>query len=232
MMKAFRLQRIGLGNVNTYLLWRPGEALLVDCGNPGSEKKILKAMKALGLDPRMLKILVLTHAHFDHAGSAARLKDICHCEVVVHALEADRLRAGRTPFPAGTRWKARVLVSLGRLFARPMMRYPACEPDRILQGEVDLQDEGLPVRVIPAPGHTPGSQLVLTAEGDLISGDSFFGLENKLHFPPFAEDAGRLLDSWKEIRDLDAHTIHPAHGHAFPFQDFLKEYPAALKRYR
>ena len=56
----------------TYLIYRPGEAILVDSGNKGSEEKILKTLKGLGLEPGMLKLLILTHVHFDHAGSAAK----------------------------------------------------------------------------------------------------------------------------------------------------------------
>ncbi|MCK5693638.1 MAG: MBL fold metallo-hydrolase, partial [Bacteroidales bacterium] len=63
---SYKIHRIGLVNVSSYLIYRPGEAILVDSGSSGSEEKILKALQRLGLEPPMLKLLVLTHSHFDH----------------------------------------------------------------------------------------------------------------------------------------------------------------------
>jgi glyoxylase-like metal-dependent hydrolase (beta-lactamase superfamily II) len=54
-MMEFKLHRIGLSNVSAYLLHRPGEAVLVDCGNAGSETRILKDLDRLGLAPSMLR---------------------------------------------------------------------------------------------------------------------------------------------------------------------------------
>ncbi len=60
----------------------------------------------------------------------------------------------------------------------------------------DLKEFGFPGKVIHTPGHTFGSMVVLMEGGELIGGDTFFGLENKQHFPPFAEDPQALLKSW------------------------------------
>jgi len=230
-MADYKLHRIGLGNVSCYLIYRPGEAILVDCGNPGSELKILDSLEHLGLEPGMLRLLVLTHSHFDHAGSAARLKELTGCRLIVHQAEADRLRKGYSPIPAGTRWKAKLIVALGRTFARKLMKFPGAEPDLVAGDLFDLADFGFPGSVIHTPGHTHGSMVVLLKEGRLITGDTMFGLKSKLHFPPFAEDVPALLKSWEKIRSLPVETCYPAHGFRFPFSSFLAEYDAAVKRY-
>jgi hydroxyacylglutathione hydrolase len=228
---SYKVHRIGLVNVSVYLIYRPGEALLVDSGNRGSEVKILETMKQLGLKPEMLKLLILTHAHYDHAGSARKLKELSGCRILIHRNESHRLRKGWTPIPAGTRWKAKFLVGAGRIFAWRLMKYPGAEADLVADELFDLKSFGFPGKVIHTPGHTFGSMLVLMDGGELISGDTFFGLENKLHFPPFAEDQKALIRSWGKIRELKAKTIYPAHGRFFPFESFLAEYDAALKRY-
>ena len=107
---SYKIHRLGLTNVAAYLIYRPGEAILVDSGNKGSEDTILKLLRRLGLEPEMLKLLILTHVHFDHAGSAQRLKELTACKIMVHQSEEARLREGKTPIPAGTRWKAKFLV--------------------------------------------------------------------------------------------------------------------------
>jgi hydroxyacylglutathione hydrolase len=227
----YTFHRIRLVNVSCFLMSKPGAAILVDCGNGGSEEKILKTLKQLGLEPGMLKLLVLTHEHFDHAGSASRLKELTGCKVLIHCSAAERLRRGLSPIPAGTRWKAKLLVSVGRLFARRLMHYQGTEPDLLADDLFDLEVFGFPGKVIHMPGHTSSSMVVLMEGGELIAGDTLFGLENKQHFPPFAEDLPALVTSWGMIRDLPIKTIYPAHGHKFSFESFLAEYDQAMERY-
>lgn len=229
--EIYTVHRIGLVNVSAYLIYRPGEAILVDCGTSGSEVKILEKLEQLGVDPGMLKLLVLTHEHYDHAGSAARLRQLTGCKVLVHRAAAHRLRKGSTPIPAGTRWKAKLLVGVGRIFARRIMKYPGLEPDLVADDLFDLSVYGFPGKVIHTPGHTFGSMVVLMDGGELIAGDTLFGVENKQHFPPFAEDLSALLGSWTYIRDLQVKSCYPAHGRHFTFESFLAEYDSAMRKY-
>jgi glyoxylase-like metal-dependent hydrolase (beta-lactamase superfamily II) len=229
--ETYTVHRIGLVNVSVYLIYRPGEAILVDSGKPGSAERILEKLERLGVDPGMLRLLVLTHEHFDHAGSAGRLKELTGCKVLIHRTAAHRLRKGHTPIPAGTRWKAKLLVGLGRIVARRLMNYPGTEPDLIADDIFDLSAYGFPGKVIHTPGHTFGSMVVLMEGGELIAGDTLFGVENKQHFPPFAEDLPALLRSWANVRDLQVKTVYPAHGRHFSFESFLAEYDSALEKY-
>jgi glyoxylase-like metal-dependent hydrolase (beta-lactamase superfamily II) len=229
--ESYKVVRLGLINVAAYLIYRPGEAILVDCGNKGSEEKILKALKDLDLEPEMLKLLILTHVHFDHAGSAQRLKELTACRIMVHQSEEDRLREGFTPIPAGTRWKAKLLVGLGRTFSRRIGTFPGAEPDLLVKESFDLEEFGFPGKVIHTPGHTHGSMVVLMQAGELIGGDTIFGLEGKQHFPPFAEDLPALLNSWKRIRDMKPAKLYPAHGRSFSYDSFLAEFEGAMGKY-
>ena len=230
-MAAYQFQRIGLGNVSSYLIHRPGEAILVDCGNSGSEVKILDSFKSLGLEPDMLKLLILTHSHFDHAGAAGRLKELTGCRLMIHRSEADRLRKGRSPLPPGTRWKAKLLVAAGRIFARRLMFFNGIEPDLQVEDIFDLEAFAFPGQVIHTPGHTHGSMVVLMEGGELFGGDTLFGLENKQHFPPFAEDLSALVSSWKKLKELPIKTFYPAHGRPFSRDSFLEEFDGAMERY-
>ncbi|HER07888.1 MAG TPA: MBL fold metallo-hydrolase [Bacteroides sp.] len=227
----YTIRRISLGGVAAYLLYRPGHALVVDSGRGGSAEKILEKLREEGLQPEMLDLLILTHAHFDHAGSAARLKELTGCRIMVHRSEADRLRRGFTSLPGGTRWKAKILVGLGRVFARRLGKYEGVEPDILVDKSSDLKEFGFPARVIHTPGHTPGSMVVLTGEGEMLSGDTFFGLEGKEYFPPFAEDIPALLESWKMVRSLPVKIIYPAHGNRITAEKFHEALAPALEKY-
>ncbi len=228
---AYSIKRIGLRNVSVFLVHYPGKALLVDAGNEGSEIRILEAMLEVGLEPGMLKWILLTHAHFDHAGAAGKLKELTGCRIVIHAFEAAGVQKGFTPLPPGTRWKARLLVGAGRILAGRLGKYSPAEPDLLVHDTFDLREFGFPGRIIHTPGHTRGSVVVLMEGGELFGGDTLFGLENKQHFPPFAEDLPALVNSWKAIRNLPVTTIYPAHGRPFSFQKFQAEYPLAMERY-
>ena len=229
MREDYTLHRIFLINVSAFLLYRPGEALLIDCGNQGSELKIIEEMSRLGLQPTDLKLLILTHAHYDHAGAAGRLKDLCACRIMIHKSEASRLEAGYTPIPSGTRWKAKALVSIGRIFAKRLMKYPAAIPDIFVDESLSLLDYGFPGTVIHTPGHTFGSLVVLLDKGEMLAGDTLFGIPGKRIFPPFAEDPAGLLNSWKMISEMKVKTFYPAHGRSISFSKFMEEYTVLRK---
>jgi glyoxylase-like metal-dependent hydrolase (beta-lactamase superfamily II) len=62
--------RVGMGFVSAYLLFRGGEATLVDTGLPGAESSIEAALTSIGLGWDAVGHVVLTHSHPDHIGSA------------------------------------------------------------------------------------------------------------------------------------------------------------------
>jgi len=228
---SYRVHRISLINVSCYLIYREDEAILVDCGTEGAEVRILEEMKQIGLAPGMLRLLILTHVHYDHAGAAAGLKSATGCRIMVHRTEKERLRNGSSPIPGGTRWKARIVVALGRIFRPGIMQFTGAEPDILVDRSLTLEPYGFRGEVLHTPGHTKGSLVVLMEGGELLCGDTLFGVEGKQHFPPFAEELPSLLKSWEMIRSLPVRVIYPAHGKSFTHKEFMDEFSGAMKRY-
>jgi glyoxylase-like metal-dependent hydrolase (beta-lactamase superfamily II) len=62
-------QRVDLDFVSAYILYRAGEAALVDTGVDGSADAIEAALGEVGLDWGVIGSVILTHKHPDHAGS-------------------------------------------------------------------------------------------------------------------------------------------------------------------
>jgi glyoxylase-like metal-dependent hydrolase (beta-lactamase superfamily II) len=85
------LHRIDLDSVNAYVLDTGEGPVLVDTGRPGDELRILGALAELALGPASVRGILLTHAHRDHAGGAAGLREATGAPVHIHAAEADRL---------------------------------------------------------------------------------------------------------------------------------------------
>ncbi|MCP4312584.1 MAG: MBL fold metallo-hydrolase [Bacteroidetes bacterium] len=222
--KELTLHRISLQNVSAFLLFRPGVAILVDCGKQGSEVKIFEEMTLLGLQPGMLKLLILTHAHYDHAGSAGRMKELTGCRIMIQRSDASHLEAGFTPFPSGTRWKARLVATFGRIFARRLMKYPPALADILVEESFELAEYGFPGRAIHTPGHTFGSMVILMEDGKMLAGDTLIGLPGKRIFPAFAEDPAGLLLSWGMISEMEVDIFYPAHGRSISKEKFLEEF--------
>ena len=61
--------RAQLGGVSAYILYRNGEAAVIDTGGSGSEGAIGEAMATVGLDWGSVGHIIVTHRHADHQGS-------------------------------------------------------------------------------------------------------------------------------------------------------------------
>jgi len=68
---GYQWQRVNLDFVSAYILYRSGEATIVDTGVGGSEGAIEAALGEIGLGWGDVSGLVVTHLHPDHQGSVA-----------------------------------------------------------------------------------------------------------------------------------------------------------------
>ncbi|MEV0535860.1 MBL fold metallo-hydrolase [Kitasatospora sp. NPDC050463] len=162
---------MGRHSINAYLLLgrRP---VIVDAGIPGSGRRIHERITAHGVDPADVSLIVITHGHIDHFGSAAELHRLTGAPLAGHVADLGPYRSGRVrePYlPTGP---------MGRLIARNPnlhVRAEPFEPAVLVHGETSLEDFGLAARIMPTPGHTAGSISVLTDDGDLVAGDLIAG---------------------------------------------------------
>ncbi len=153
-----------------------GSVTLVDTGTRFATKRIVNGLAAFGKHPRDVQRIILTHAHADHAGSAARLLPHTGADGAdVHVDDAEYIRAG-TAAP----YSSPILEMLDRL---PGMGFAACPVARtITDGDVLDVAGGLLVR--HTPGHTPGHVSLLHREsGVLITGDSIFNMNGRMTWP-------------------------------------------------
>ncbi len=79
--------RVPARAANTYLVEAEKGLVLVDTGLPGSEKKILSTIDSIGRKPADVKLVLLTHRHLDHIGSAAALKRETDAVLASHPFE-------------------------------------------------------------------------------------------------------------------------------------------------
>ena len=94
-----RIQMLPFGMLNAFLVIHDGRAILVDTGLPNSEGKVYHALKQHGMGWGDLKLIVLTHGHIDHAGSADRVRELSGAQLVDQTPDASGVRPLLLPFP-------------------------------------------------------------------------------------------------------------------------------------
>ncbi len=68
---------------------------LIDSGSPGQQGRVLAKMRQLRRTD--LKLIWITHAHYDHYGSAGALRDLTGAPIGVHPADAASMLAGLSP---------------------------------------------------------------------------------------------------------------------------------------
>ena len=198
------------GGSNAGLIVHDGRALLVDTGlDKDTAKKILRHLDALKVK---LAAVVITHAHADHFGGAAAIKTRTGAPVYAPALEAAvvenpifeplYLFSGALP-PAELRHKFTLA--------------DACQVDVLLEPGAAVI-EGVPIRVIPAPGHAP-NQVMIAGGGACFVADAVFAPDVlQKHGIPFMVDLDAWLASLSALPALDGQyaAFAPGHGPAVP----------------
>jgi hydroxyacylglutathione hydrolase len=229
--KPYRILRIPVINVACYLIYNKHSAILVDTGHKGAGEKIIETLDHLGLSKEVLKLIVITHGHYDHAGSAREIRQQTGAPVAIHREDADRLKKGYGPLPDGTRWKAKIVVAVGRILFRRLGRIPSIDPDIILEERFDLAPFGFKGSILHMPGHTAGSVVVYLEGGDVIAGDTLFGIGQKEIFPPFADDPKLLIKSWERLLAMPINYFYPGHGRKISRSELKEEFESAKIKY-
>jgi glyoxylase-like metal-dependent hydrolase (beta-lactamase superfamily II) len=213
-----RIHTIPLGFDQTYIVKDQG-AILIDSGEPKKGKVFLNGLKKTSIKPEEIQLIVLTHGHWDHIGSAAEIKEITGAEIVMHKNEKHCLEESFKLMPPGVTTWGSILDKLVTWFIIPFKHIRATEVDIVLKDEeFSLNDYGIKGKVIHTPGHSSGSVSILLDTGEAFVGDlamNKFPLRLRPGLPIFAEDWPKLIKSWQKLLDLGVKFVYPAHGDPF-----------------
>lgn len=214
---AVEIIPIALGFDTCYVLKADG-VVAVDAGAPNKVNKFLSGLQRACVEPADVRLIVITHGHWDHIGSARDLKSVTGAKLAMHEREVDWLEQSLTPQPPGVTMWGRIFSSMLKVFT-PLIKLPPAKVDLLLANDgLDLSDYGIPGRVLYTPGHSSGSVSVLLESGEAFVGDlamNRFPLRLSPGLPIFAEDPSGVVASWELLLEAGAREIYPAHGRPF-----------------
>lgn len=203
------IKRIKGGTDNCYLVTDGGQAILVDTASGQNLDQVMAEC-----DKYTLKLIVLTHVHFDHAENAAALSARYGVPVAIHRKDEELFDSfDKQPLKSSGLVGCVVLgMSL-----KVLRNTTVARPDNLIYVEEgdDLNAYGFNAKVIELPGHTLGS-IGLDVEGrHLLVGDA---LDNWIR-PGTGHlfyDKEATRKSAEKIRALGDQTIYYGHGKPTP----------------
>lgn len=165
------------------------------------EQEVPAALERIGVDPAEVKIVVLTHLHYDHCGNNHLFPK------ARFFVQRRELEYAFVPLPGEETAYFSPLIG-----EKPSFLGTTFE---IIEGDVDIADG---IRLVPAPGHTPGCQAVLVQTGGevyCVAGDAVFFYENLTRgIPPGATySRADAIRSMEKLQRLADHII-PGHDPA------------------
>lgn len=216
-------RRLSIVNVVFYGLPGSGDWVLIDTGlsssagtiRDGAERRFGKGTKP--------QAIIMTHGHFDHAGSVETLAQEWDVPVYAHPLEQPYLSGQASYPPADPLVGGGVMALLSPLFPRS----PVDLGERLRVLPSDTSVPGMPGWTwLHTPGHAPG-HVSLWRESDrsLIAGDAFVttGQESvyevlnqtpEMHGPPryFTPDWEEAERSVQLLASLEPELVVTGHG--------------------
>lgn len=237
-MKEYQIVRIPIlpfGLVNAYLVVSNGSCILVDSGLPGTEKKIEKQLHRLGLKFSDIKLIVVTHAHVDHAGNAALIKKLSGAPIVAHKGDLKFFLREEIMQFCDTGWFGKVFLKTGLMHED----YKSFRPDILINEnqKLYLQEFGFEGVVRSTPGHTAGSLSVelsgnVALVGDLLASGILLGgiaLNHIPKRPPFEDDPVLVAKQLEGLIQSGSKIFYMGHGGPLPAHTVKKHAESLLK---
>jgi metallo-beta-lactamase class B len=221
---AGNLYYVGSTGVTAFLLTGPAGHVLIDGGYPETAPLIVGSIARLGFDIADVKVLLNSHAHFDHSGGLRELKQASGAELWVSEGDADFIEAGG----AGDR-------TYGPFRYLGLGRFPATHVDHRFKDGDTIRVGPIALTAHVTAGHTPGctswSFPVRHGERELLAVSicsltllPFMKLVEPESYPGIRSDFER---SFSTLRSLPADIFLGSHGSFFDLDRKRSERAAA-----
>lgn len=199
------IHRIKCGNGSCYIVENGRGGILVDTGRREYAGRVMEQCRIYHVG-----LIVLTHAHFDHAENAVEIAGALGIPIGMSERDCNLIASNnRQTLCAETFLGKMVLAASLRDFSRRKMQ--TFTPDVLLEDGDRLTDYGIDAAVIALPGHTEGSIGLDVDSVHLIVGDALMNM----FYPTVSmlyHDRNDMLASARKISGLGRRTIYFGHG--------------------
>ncbi len=213
---------VGTAGLSSILIATKDGLVLFDGGLPQSARLIADNVHTLGFDPRDIRVIAVSHAHFDHVGGIAALQRLSDADVVTSLASLWVMRRGVLPdddpqFDPDNR----------------TTEFPAIPGSDALDDGAVFTIGGVSVRGIYTPGHTPGG-MTWTWQScedrrclDFVYADSISPVSVDGY--RFSDGLGAALgDSIERIGNLECDIFLAPHPFLFGLKDKIRQGPEAF----
>ncbi|MFK4507180.1 MBL fold metallo-hydrolase [Bradyrhizobium daqingense] len=146
--KAFdNVYYVGICWVSSWLITSPNGHVLIDTLYGPYTSQLLENVRTLGLDPKDIKLVVITHGHVDHVGGIGQLKS--------------ELAPGTRFAMTKEGWREGAEES-----SHPRWPWAMIEPDIVLTDGQTVSGGDIAIQVFETPGHTMGTASFAFDVGD------------------------------------------------------------------
>ena len=202
---------VGATDIASYLIATPKGHIVIDGGFVETAPMILRNIEKLGFDPHDVRIILNSHAHYDHAGGIAALRDYTGATFIASEADAPVLaRGGKDDPQFGDRYP-----------------FPPIEPDQLLREADRIALGGSILTAHLTPGHTKGcTTFTMKAREkgkvyDIVfvcsaSAPDEYRLTGNALYPDVANDYRRTFAT---LRALPVDIFLGAHGSIFGLAD-------------
>ena len=200
----------GIGPAPAFLLAASDGFTLIDSGGPKKIKTVIAEVEATNHAIADLKQVVLTHCHSDHVGNVAELVERSQAKVLAHKDDVPYI-LGQQGLPTPSLLQKLMFGLMDRVFPLHIARVDTS----VVDGDTIDALGGL--RVIHAPGHTPGSIALYQPKRKIMFlGDLLFN-KRKLKIAPkiFNHDTVKVADAARQLAAYDIEIACFGHGEPY-----------------
>jgi metallo-beta-lactamase class B len=209
------LYYVGTYDLTSYLIATPQGNILINTGLEGSVPLINSSVESLGFKLKDTKILLATHAHYDHTAAMAELKRITGARFLASEADIPTFEdGGKSDY----------------LFTDAKFRFAPVKVDGGLKDGQKISLGGTELTVYSHPGHTRGSvsygltvaengrnyRVLIANMGSINPGTVLIG--NK-KYPNIAEDYAR---TFREQKKLECDIFLSSHASQYRLHDKWK----------
>ncbi len=208
---------VGTDGLTSLLIETDAGLILIDGGLPQSAAMIDANIRELGFDPLDIKAILISHAHFDHAGGVAALQRMTRANVFTSeaglvTLSSGRLSEGDPQYIADSESGS----------------FPAIDYVSAVGNGEFVSIGSVNVKAVYTPGHTKGSvtwtweSCALNTCLDVVYADSLTAVSAQGFSFAASGAADQMVESAGKIADLRCDILLSPHPFFFGMHDKLE----------